>query len=221
MSSLYSFNHDSFGKTTNRAGAAGDNVRYNADLSKTQMAAYLAANAQYLKEHGTHRPEAEIEAHLAELRQGRSAAENAAYNAREEAVYAIRSHVIPGPAQEAAAWFDEQEKNERKNARMSDRFIGALPRELMPEQCIAAVEKFLRDVTQDRVPWHFALHLELDKKNEPDWNPHAHIIIRDRDIETGRRVLYTTAGSKEREQFAAKGSRRGARATSARNGATR
>ena len=54
-------------------------------------------------------------------------------------------------------------------------------------------------VTQDRnVPWHFALHLELDKKNEPDWNPHAHIIFRDRDIETGKRYLYTSAGPKER-----------------------
>ena len=36
--SLYSFNHDSFGKTTNRPGAAGDNARYNSDLTKTQTA---------------------------------------------------------------------------------------------------------------------------------------------------------------------------------------
>ena len=88
---------------------------------------------------------------------------------------------------------------------MSDRFIGALPRELTPDQCIEAVEKFCRNVTQDRVPWHFALHLELDKKNEPDWNPHVHILFRDRDIETGRRYLYTSAGPKERAQLDAKG----------------
>ena len=88
----------------------------------------------------------------------------------------MRSHVIPPGPKEAEAWFREQEKADRKNARMSDRFIGSLPRELTPEQCIEAVERFCRDVTQDRVPWHFALHLELDKKNEPDWNPHAHIV---------------------------------------------
>jgi hypothetical protein len=202
---IYSFNHDSFGLTTNRAGAAGDNIRYNADLSKTQMEGLLAANARHLDEHGVHRPDAEINAHLAELRQGRSAAENAAYNAREEACYAVRSHVIPPGPNEAEAWFRAQEQGERKNARMSDRFIGALPRELTPDQCIAAVERFCRDVTQDRVPWHFALHLELEQRDQPDWNPHAHIIFRDRDIETNRRVLYTSAGPKERAQLLAKG----------------
>ncbi len=202
---IYSFNHDSFGKTTNRAEAAGENVRYNADLSKTQTDAFLAANARYLEEHGTHRPETEIEAHLAQLRQGRSAADNAAYNARLDATYAVRSHVIPPEPGKAQAWFDKQEKADRKNARMSDRFIGALPRELTPEQCIEAVEKFCRDVTQDRVPWHFALHLELERKGEPDWNPHTHIIFRDRDIETGRRSLYTSAGPKERRELSEKG----------------
>jgi hypothetical protein len=218
---IYSFNHDSFGKTTNRAGAAGDNVRYNADLTKTQMDAFLSANAQHLAEHSVHRSDDEIEAHLAELREGRSPIENAAhntvdeitrsaggnaaYNARAEVTYAVRSHVIPADPQAAAAWFDAQERGDRKNARMSDRFIGAPPRELTPEQCIEAVEKFCRDVTQDRVPWHFALHLELEKKDQPDWNPHTHIIFRDRDIETGRRFLYTTAGPKERRQLAEKG----------------
>lgn len=202
---IYSFNHDSFGLTTNRAGAAGDNVRYNADLSKTQMEAFLGANAWYLQKHDVHRSDAEIDAHLADLRQGRSAAENAAYNAREEACYAVRCHVIPPGPNEAEAWFREQEKGERKNARMSDRFIGALPRELTPEQCVAAVEKFCRDITQDRIPWHFALHLELDQKDQPNWNPHAHIIFRDRDIETGHRFLYTSAGPKERAKLLAQG----------------
>ena len=176
---IYSFNHDSFGKTTNRAGAAGDNVAYNA-----------RENATSLAENGNEQ---------------KSAADLAAYNARDEATYAVRSHIIPPGPKEAEAWFREQEKGERKNARMSDRFIGALPRELTPEQCIEAVETFCQEVTQNRVPWHFALHLELDKKNEPDWNPHAHIIFRDRDIETGRRFLHTSAGPKERAALTAKG----------------
>ncbi len=176
---IYSFNHDSFGKTTNHAGAAGENAAYNAREKETNLS----------RDYG----------------RASEAALNAAYNAREEATYAVRSHVIPASPNEAEAWFRAQEKGERKNARMSDRFIGALPRELTPDQCIEAVEKFCREVTQDRVPWHFALHLELDKRDEPDWNPHAHIVIRDRDIETNRRVLFTTAGPKERAQLEKKG----------------
>lgn len=175
---IYSFNHDSFGKTTNRAGAAGGNAAYNARETETRL------------DHS---------------RQDGTAAGNAAYNAREEATYAVRSHVIPPEPGQAEAWFREQEKADRKNARMSDRFIGALPRELTPEQCIEAIERFCSDITQDRIPWHFALHLELDKKNEADWNPHAHIIFRDRDIETGRRFLYTSAHPKERAQLSEKG----------------
>ena len=114
-----------------------------------------------------------------------------------------RSHVIPPEPKEAEAWFREQEKGDRKNARMSDRFIGALPRELTPDQCIEAVEKFCREVTQDRVPWHFALHVELDKKNEPDWNPHAHIIIRDRDLRPA--AAFFTRRPDPGSAFAAKG----------------
>jgi len=174
---LYSFNHDTFGKTTNKAGAAAKNAAYNAREGETRLSG----------------------------KEGQGAAANAAYNAREEATFAVRSHVIPPEPDKAEAWFREQEKGERKNARMSDRFIGALPRELTPEQCIEAVERFCKAVTRDRVPWHFALHLELDKKGDADWNPHAHIIIRDRDIETGKRVLYTSAGPKERAQLAEKG----------------
>lgn len=176
---IYSFNHDTFGKTTNRAGAAGENAAYNSRQDATRLDDAIEAQS--------------------------GAAANAAYNARDEAVYAIRSHVIPADAQAAEAWFRGQERAERKNARMSDRFIAALPRELTPEQCIEAVEGFCREVTGDRIPWHFALHLELDKKNDLDWNPHTHIIFRDRDIETGRRVLYTSAGPKERRQLEAKG----------------
>src|SRR3974390_2585957 len=62
---IYFFNHDSFGKTTNRAGAAGGNAAYNARENETR---------------------------LDHARQDGTAAANAAYNAREEAPYALRSH---------------------------------------------------------------------------------------------------------------------------------
>ena len=201
---IYSFNHDTFGKTTNRAGAAGDNAKYNADLTKTELANLHDATRAQWEETGRPMEQAAFDELLADA-YNRSAAANIAYNARTEATYATRSHVIPEEPNAAQAWFRREEANDRKNARMSDRFIGALPRELTPEQCIEAVEGFCREVTGDRIPWHFALHLELDKKADGDWNPHTHIIFRDRDIETGRRHLYTSAGPKERRQLDAKG----------------
>jgi len=201
---IYSFNHDTFGKTTNRAGAAGDNAAYNADLSKTELKELHEATCAHREETGRPLEDAALDELVAKA-YDRSAAANIAYNARTEATYAVRSHVIPEEPNAAQAWFRAQEAGDRKNARMSDRFIGALPRELTPEQCIEAVEGFCREVTGDRIPWHFALHLELDKKNDAEWNPHTHIIFRDRDIETGRRHLYTSAGPKERRQLDAKG----------------
>jgi len=178
---IFSFNHDTFGKSANRARgntayAAAKNAAYNVRAEATR----------YAEQDGT-------------------AAGNAAYNVRPEVTFAARSHGMPTEPAAVEKWFRQQERNERANARMSDRFIGALPRELTPEQCIEAVESFCRGVTADRVPWHFGLHLELEDKGKPDWNPHAHIIFRDRDLETGKRYLNTTAGQKERRQLAAKG----------------
>lgn len=178
---IYSFNHDTFGKSTARAKgntpyAAAKNAAYNVRAEATR----------YAEQDGT-------------------AAGNAAYNVRPEVTFAARSHGMPTEPAAVEKWFREQERNDRANARMSDRFIGALPRELSPEQCIDAVESFCRGVTQDRVPWHFGLHLELEDKGKADWNPHAHIIFRDRDVETGKRFLNTTAGQKERRQLAGKG----------------
>ena len=178
---IYSFNHDTFGKSAARAKgntpyAAAKNAAYNVRAEATR----------YAEQDGT-------------------AAGNAAYNVRPEVTFAARSHGMPTEPAAVEKWFREQERNDRANARMSDRFIGALPRELTPDQCLEAVESFCRGVTQDRVPWHFGLHLELEDKGKADWNPHAHIIFRDRDVETGKRFLNTSAGQKERRQLADKG----------------
>ena len=93
---IYSFNHDSFGKTTNRAGAAGDNAAYNARENETRLDKGLGADFS-------------------------DAARNAAYNAREEATYAVRSHIIPPEPKEAEDWFREQEKGDRSQGGEDDR----------------------------------------------------------------------------------------------------
>lgn len=178
---IYSFNHATFAKGQGGKDtyAAARNAAYNAREAATRIEP--------------------------EFTQDGSAGSNAAYNVRHEVTHAVRAFGMPADAESVETWFREQEAGERKNARMSDRFIAALPRELTPEQCVTVVEEWCQRVTGNRVPWHFGLHLELDQKDEANWNPHAHIIIRDRDIETGKRHLNTTAGQKERRQLAEKG----------------
>src|SRR5262249_49457227 len=93
------------------------------------------------------------------------------------------------------AWLDDQEKNDRKNARVIDRVTVALPAEFSRDQNIELLHDFGERMSQGRTPWMAAIH---DGPGDAD-NPHAHIIFRDRDVESGRRVMMTTeAGSTER-----------------------
>lgn len=61
----------------------------------------------------------------------------------------------------------------------------ALPKELNPEQRAALVRGYAEAVTQGRAPWLAAFH---DQGKDVD-NPHCHLVIRDRDPETGKRVI--------------------------------
>lgn len=86
---------------------------------------------------------------------------------------------------EARAWLDEQESADRKNARVIDKVTIALPRELDAVQRVDLVRAFAAEVTQGRVPWLAAVH---DQGKDAE-NPHAHVVVRDRDLETGKRAL--------------------------------
>lgn len=83
----------------------------------------------------------------------------------------------------ARAWLDDQEAADRKNARVIDKVMLALPRELTAEQQAALVRDFAEEVTLGRASWLAAVH-----QDHPD-NPHAHLVIRDKDPETGKRVV--------------------------------
>ena len=77
---------------------------------------------------------------------------------------------------------NKAEKVERRNARMLDKIMVALPLELTEGQREKAVTLFLKELTDDQVPWVAAFH-DLGKDAS---NPHSHIAIRDRHLETGR-----------------------------------
>lgn len=86
---------------------------------------------------------------------------------------------------EARAWLDRQEEADRKNARVIDKVTIALPRELDAVQRVELVRTFAAEVTQGRVAWLAAVH---DQGKDAD-NPHAHVVLRDRDLETGKMAL--------------------------------
>ena len=85
----------------------------------------------------------------------------------------------------ARAWLDRQEEADRKNARVIDKVTIALPRELDAVQRVELVRAFAAEVTQGRVAWLAAVH---DQGKDAD-NPHAHVVLRDRDLQTGKMAL--------------------------------
>lgn len=117
------------------------------------------------------------------------------YIAREDAEPVIVAEHIPSDAQAARTWMDRQESADRKNARLIDKVRIALPRELNKEQRLALVQEFAGELTQNRVPWFAAIHQE----GKDQGNPHLHLVIRDRDIETGKRVLRLSDSARDRE----------------------
>lgn len=81
-----------------------------------------------------------------------------------------------------ATWLNKQEEQERKNARMLDKIMVALPLELTEREREDLVVDYLFHITQDKVYWVAAFH-DLGKDAN---NPHCHIAIYDRCLETHR-----------------------------------
>lgn len=117
------------------------------------------------------------------------------YISRPSAASAVIAHAMPDDGNKARAWMDHAEAGDRKNARVIDRIRLAIPRELTREQRLELVRAFCADVTGNRVPWFAALHQD----GEDEHNPHAHIVVRDRDKETGKRVLRWSDSARDRK----------------------
>ena len=91
---------------------------------------------------------------------------------------------MPADRNKARAWLHEQEVSSRVNERVIDKIIGALPRELSHEQQDQLVRDFAERWAQGRAPWFAAIH----RTGKDAHNPHMHLVIRDRDPETGKKV---------------------------------
>lgn len=117
------------------------------------------------------------------------------YITRPSAASRIEARRMPETPGRAAAYMREVEDADRKNARVSDKLMLALPRELDDEQRAQLVRDFAEGATQGRAPWLAAFH----DQGKDALNPHAHLVIRDRDPATGRRVAgLSEKGSTER-----------------------
>ena len=113
-----------------------------------------------------------------------TAAAHARYILRRSAAGAVLSEHMPQGYGAVQAWLNEQEDSDRRNARVIEKIMVALPRELHPLQRQKLIRDYCLSITKGRAPWLAAIH----DKGEDAHNPHAHLIIRDRDIGTGKRV---------------------------------
>jgi len=116
------------------------------------------------------------------------------YIARDGAAPELVAGHMPSDPNDARAWMNRAEAGDRKNARVIDKVRIALPRELTSEQRMALVQDFARELTGDQVPWFAAIHAE----GKDAHNPHCHLVIRDRDVTTGKRVLRLSDSPRDR-----------------------
>ncbi len=114
-----------------------------------------------------------------------TAGAHAAYITRRSAARVVIGQHMPTRPAKARAWLDEAEQADRKNARVIDKVMVALPLELDAAQREALIRVFIRRLSGDRVPWLAAIH----DTGKDAHNPHAHILLRDRDATTGQRFV--------------------------------
>lgn len=124
-----------------------------------------------------------------------TAAAHLRYITREKAASLVAAARLPGGPAKAGAFMVAHEDRLRSNGRVADKLMIALPRELDAGERHALVRDFAEEVTDGRATWIAAFH----DKGKDARNPHCHLILIDRDVETGRRVFGTSErGSTER-----------------------
>lgn len=112
------------------------------------------------------------------------------YITRRQAMSRYEAARMPDGPRKAAAYLRRMEDCDRANARVADKVRLALPRELNEKQRADLVRDFAEEVTQGRAPWLAAFH----DRGKDAHNPHCHLLIRDRDPDTGRRVIGMSEG---------------------------
>lgn len=117
------------------------------------------------------------------------AAAHARYVLRADAcseIVALLPPLVEAERSAIARWMATCERLDRRNARVCDRVMVALPRELGEHaQRVALVRSFCDAVSGRAIPYFAGIH---DLDGDAD-NPHAHCVFRDRGILSGRPVV--------------------------------
>lgn len=117
------------------------------------------------------------------------------YITRQSALGRLDGERLPVTPDGARAFFNAEEDGARKNGRIADKIMLALPRELTAAQRAELVRGYAEEITGGKAPWLAAHH----DKGKDAQNPHCHLVFRDRDPSTGKRVFETTErGSTQR-----------------------
>jgi hypothetical protein len=117
------------------------------------------------------------------------------YIMRSEAMTKFQAENMPDGGRGTRAYFDKlwEKAGMPDNARIADKLMLALPIELNQEQRYELVASFMRELGQGRIAWCATHH----DAGEDAHNPHAHILFKDADISTGRKVVGTTTNSRD------------------------
>jgi hypothetical protein len=135
------------------------------------------------------------------------------YITREEACSKTIGEHMPADRDGARPFFERMANKEgvAANARIADTIIIALPIEMTPAQRHEAIAGFMQAIGKGRIAWLAAFH-DLGKDAH---NPHCHLIFRDADVDTGRKVVGTTTSAKDVKEAEAHGWRVPPRMTTA------
>jgi MobA/MobL family len=131
----------------------------------------------------------------AKTHKARTATAHVSYIMRAEAKTHFQAENMPDGGRGTRVFFDKlwEKAGMPENARICDKLMIALPNELGPEQRYEAVQTFMQELGHGRIAWCAAYH----EQGEDAHNPHAHIVFKDADIDTGRKVIGTTTSAKD------------------------
>ncbi len=131
----------------------------------------------------------------AKTHKARTATAHVSYIMRSEAMTQFQAENMPDGGRGTRVFFDKlwEKAGMPDNARIADKLMVALPVELNQEQRYELVRNFMHQLGHGRIAWCAAHH----DSGQDAHNPHAHIIFKDADIDTGRKVVGTTTSSRD------------------------
>jgi hypothetical protein len=131
----------------------------------------------------------------AKTHKARTATAHLSYIMRSEAMTKFQAENMPNGERGTRVFFDKlwEKAGMPDNARIADKLMLALPIELNQEQRYELVKSFMHELGKGRIAWCAAHH----DSGQDAHNPHAHIVFKDADIDTGRKVIGTTTSSRD------------------------